>query len=102
MRLLEVWLEEFLRANGAYVGLGDQGRARVYIRWHLLALRRCKRNPDTLIPHAEWVLDDETGDHVIPQKFDKLFIRSKADDVYLVVGVLVGHGLAHHLRHDRI
>jgi hypothetical protein len=51
------------------------------------------RDRDAFIPHAERVFDDETGDHVILQKFDKLFIRSKADDVDLVVIFLVGHDL---------
>src|SRR5229473_8418400 len=101
-RSLDFWFEEFLRTRGAHIGLGDKGCPGIDIGRHRLAFRGGERGLDAVITHAERVLHDESGDHVVLQEFDELFVRANADDIDLVVRFLFGHGLAHSLRHDRI
>src|ERR1700720_2566559 len=88
---LDFWFEKFLRTRGAHIGLGDKGCPGIDIGRHRLAFRGGERSLDAVITHAEWVLHDKPGYHVVLQKFDELFVRANSDDIDLVVGFLFAY-----------
>ena len=56
---------------------------------------------DAVIAHAEGVLDDDPGDRIALQELDEIFVRAEGDDDDLIASLL-GYGLGHGLRCDRI
>src|SRR5258708_37059347 len=97
-----MWVQKVLRACGAYIGLGDEGRADIDIRRYGLASRSSKRGLDAVITHAKWVFHDKPRDRVVLQELDGPFVRADADDIDLVARFALGDGLTHGLRRNQV
>src|ERR1700731_768129 len=68
--LLQLRVQQFLRPGAVHILLSDQGNARVYDRLDLLSFGCRKASFNTLVTHAERILNHQRSDRAILQEFN--------------------------------